>query len=938
MRDTPDFSTRVKKRKQGRSFISNHHAKKLLVVICISIACYFFQSCQSAGKSFLVSHQAEKRTRQRINFNQDWRFMRYTGSADTLIYDTRPLITDYNDDKIADTKPTEAVQIYSNKTVLKKWILPTANDFINDPRNHHQRPAGNPGSDFPLIQNQFDDSNWEKINLPHDWAILGPFYSEKEAIVGGGMGRLPIDGVAWYRKKITINSSDLSGKVYLEIDGAMSYAMVWCNGSLAGGWPYGYNSFRIDLTPFLRSGSDNQLAIRLDNPNHSARWYPGGGIYRNVWLTKLNAIHIPPSGTHIAAIQANAETARLAMAFEVENSSSKAILVNAITQIYPLETESYPEKKRAALFNKTIEIPANRKIKIFDTLTIKNPLLWGPPPHQTPHLYSAHTRLYIKNQLVDDYETSFGIRSVQFDPWKGVVINGEAIRLKGVNQHHDLGALGAAFNSRAAERQLELLREVGCNAIRMAHNPPAPELLDLTDRMGFLVVDEIFDSWQRKKTPLDFHLIFKDWYEADLRSFLRRDRNHPSVIAWSFGNEVGEQYTNEEGAALATRLYQIVKEEDDTRPATASMNYAKPTMPFAKAMDIISLNYQGEGIRDGVAYAHLSGIRTPPLYSAFQNEFPEKLLFSSETASTLSTRGTYLFPVFNGTSAPVNDTIGSDAKTKQVSAYELYTAQFGASPDKVFATQDQHPYVAGEFVWTGWDYLGEPTPFYESRSSYSGIIDLAGFKKDRFYLYQSRWRPELPMVHILPHWNWPDRVGAITPIHVFTSGDAAELFLNGRTQGIKKKAAFEYRIRWDEVIYEPGEVKAVAYKNGMKWAEQSIHTSGKAAKIEMDADRKTIAADGSDLSFVTVKITDSLGIPVANASNKIRFTLRGFGTIVATDNGNPADFVPFPSQERAAFSGCALAIIKGQKNKPGTLIVQADSPGLKTGSLKIFTR
>jgi beta-galactosidase len=332
-----------------------------------------------------------------------------------------------------------------------------------------------------------------------------------------------------------------------------------------------------------------------------------------------------------------------------------------------------------------------------------------------------------------------------------------------------------------------MLRDLGCNAIRMSHNPPAEELLDLTDRMGFLVIDEVFDSWERKKTPLDFHLIFPEWHEPDTRSFIRRDKNHPSVIAWSVGNEVGEQYTEEAGAKIAQKLYDIAKDEDDTRPITASMNYAKPQMPFPKVFDIVSLNYQGEGIRDAPAYAHLKGIRTSPLYPAFQKQFPDKLILSSETASALSTRGTYVFPVAKENSAPVSEGVGGNGTLQQVSGYELYIAAFGASPDKVFSSQDKHPFVAGEFVWTGWDYIGEPTPYYSARSSYSGIIDLAGFKKDRYYLYQARWRPELKFAHILPHWNWQERVGQTTPVHVFTSADEAELFLNGKSLGRKKE-------------------------------------------------------------------------------------------------------------------------------------------------------
>ena len=526
----------------------------------------------------------------------------------------------------------------------------------------------------------------------------------------------------------------------------------------------------------------------------------------------------------------------------------------------------------------------------------------------------------------------------EFDPVKGVLVNGKPVRIQGVNQHHDLGALGAAFNTRAAERQLEILRNMGCNAIRMAHNPPAPELLDLTDRMGFLVIDEIFDCWERGKTPLDFHLIFPDWYEPDIRAFIRRDRDHPSIIAWSFGNEVGEQYTAEAGAALAKKMHDIVREEDNTRPSTASMNYAKPEMPFPQEMDIIALNYQGEGIRDAPAYSHLRGIKTAPLYPAFQKQFPDKLIVSSETASTLSTRGTYLFPVFNGLSAPVSEGTGGDAKNKYVSAYELYTAAFGASPDKVFASQDQHPYVAGEFVWSGFDYLGEPTPYYSARSSYSGIIDLAGFKKDRFYLYQSRWRPDYPMAHILPHWTWPDRIGKITPVHVFSSGDEAELFLNNESLGRKKKGPYEYRFRWDSVIYKPGELRVVTYKNGKRWATDVVRTAGNAARLQLTADRDLLTASGSDLSFITVQVEDNKGILVPRAGNTITFEISGPAEIVATDNGDPADLVAFPSKERKAFNGLALVIVRAKAGAAGIITVTAKSNGLTPGQVVIRSR
>jgi beta-galactosidase len=874
--------------------------------------------------------------RERISVNQGWKFMRYNSMPDKLIYDVRPDITDRNDDKVADSKPTEAVSVSASEPVLKPWILPTANSFIIDPAKHHRRPSGNPGSDFPFVQPNFNDSKWEQVDLPHDWAIKGPFYDGPNPEVGGGMGRLPSHGVGWYRKKLNIPDSDKGKTIFLDIDGAMSYAIVWLNGKLLGGWPYGYNSFRLNLTPYLNYGGENQLAIRIDNPNHSARWYPGGGIYRNVWLEKVNPVHVAHWGTFLRTSKVSASSATVELEVEVENSSSSGQVAEVITSIYALDAGFNPTGKPIARFSKTVvTLKPGEKQKIAHVTTISNPLLWGPPPSQKPNLYVAVTHLIIDGKTVDEYKTEFGIRSVQSDPEKGLVVNGTPVRLQGVNQHHDLGALGAAFNTRAAERQLEILQELGCNAIRMAHNPPAPELLVLTDRMGFLVIDEIFDSWERKKTPHDFHLVFPDWYEADTRSFIRRDRNHPSVIAWSFGNEVGEQYTADTGAAVARRLAAIVKEEDPSRPTTASMNYAKPDMPFPATMDIISLNYQGEGIRDAPAYAHLRGIRTSPLYPAFHRKFPDKMIISSETSSALSTRGTYIFPVTNGFSAPVSDSTGGDPENKFVSAYELYTAAFGASPDKVFASQDKHPFVSGEFVWSGWDYLGEPTPYYSARSSYCGIIDLAGFKKDRFYLYQSRWRPDLPMVHILPHWNWPDRTGQVTPVHIFTSGDEVELFLNGRSMGRKKKGAFEYRLRWDEIKYEPGQLKAVAYKNGMRWAEEIIQTTGDAFALRANADRYRLNSD-EDLSFITVEVLDSLGIVVPTSSNLIEFRIEGPGEIVATDNGNPADLVPFGSTKRAAFGGLALAIVRSKKGAEGSIKLQVSSKGLQETEIEII--
>jgi beta-galactosidase len=526
--------------------------------------------------------------------------------------------------------------------------------------------------------------------------------------------------------------------------------------------------------------------------------------------------------------------------------------------------------------------------------------------------------------IVDSFETRFGLRRIRCDPDRGVIVNGERVALKGVNNHHDLGALGAAFNRRAARRQLELLRDMGANALRMSHNPPDPQLLDLADEMGFLVIDEIFDSWRMKKTPLDFHLTFPDWHEPDLRAMIRRDRNHPSIFLWSVGNEVGEQYTAEEGAGIARALVGIAKDEDPGRPVMCAMNYAKADMKLPPEFDVVALNYQGVGIRS-----------LPSQFPAFRARFPDKMILSAESASALSSRGEYQFPVSGAISGPVRPGSGGDPRTKQVSAYELHAADFGSSADRSFAAHDQHPYVAGEFVWTGFDYLGEPTPYYDARSSYSGIIDLAGFPKDRFWLYQARWRPDLRIAHLLPHWTWPGREGDVTPVHLFTSGEEAELFVNGRSQGRQKRAPYQYRFRWDYVTYQPGEIRVETWKDGKPWAEASQRTAGPAARLEASADRGEIAADGRDLAFVSVRIADRGGATSPRADHRIRFTIEGPGELIATDNGDPTSFDPFHSSERRAFNGWCLAIVRARPGRGGTLRVRAEADGLAGASLAI---
>ncbi|HEX5221302.1 MAG TPA: beta-galactosidase GalB [Verrucomicrobiae bacterium] len=878
--------------------------------------------------------------RERTLINDNWRFSKGDATTDPrLLYDVRPDVSDRRDDRAADAEPTAAEKIAAtNRSVLKPWILPTGSAFIQDAAKRHVRPETEPAVTASYAQSSFDDSSWRLLNLPHDWAIEGPFNVNRAEGVGGGMGRLPSPGIGWYRKKLDLPASDAGKSIFLDVDGAMSYAMVWCNGHLVGGWPFGYASWRVDLTPYIKAGEENQLAIRLDNPPDSSRWYPGGGIYRNVWLTGTHPVHVGQWGTYLTTPAVSRERAVVDLKVTMDNDSRQLAGVSVATEIFQLGSNGKQSGKAVASLGPTsLQIAAGDSAVAEGQATITNPKLWGPPPTQQPHRYVAVTTVSREGKVLDQYETRFGIREVRFDPNQGICVNGERIRIQGVNQHHDLGALGAAWNHRAAQRQLEILREMGCNAIRMSHNPPTPELLELCDQMGFLVVDEIFDVWARKKTPLDSHLIFADWSEPDLRAFIRRDRNHPSVILWSVGNEVGEQYTGDEGAAVAQRLHDIAKEEDPTRPTMTAMNYAKPNMPLPKVMDVIALNYQGEGIRDTPAHAGMGGIRTPPQYAPFHEAFPDKLILSSESAAALSSRGTYLFPVTDAISAPVKNGAGGDSARRSVSAYELHAADFGSSADKVFAAQDRHPFVAGEFVWSGWDYLGEPTPYYSSRSSYFGIIDLAGFKKDRFYLYQSRWRSDLPMAHILPHWTWTERAGQVTPVHVFTSGDEAELFLNGKSLGRKKKAPYEYRLRWDDVVYQPGTLKVIAYKAGKKWAMAETRTAGEPVALKLQADRKEIRADGLDLSFVTVTVTDKAGRAAPRADNRIRFEIEGPGEIVGTDNGDPTSFEPFQSPERKAFNGLCLVIVRGKVGQPGRIKLTAKSERLKAASSTINT-
>ncbi|MFD1950324.1 beta-galactosidase GalB [Sphingomonas arantia] len=864
--------------------------------------------------------------RARVSINDGWKFHRGdpAGVGADLRYEVLPELKLRPDGADFDAGVMDDSDTAVRKGVLRPYILPSGNAFIRDPAKRHARPTGNPGGDVSYVKDGFDDAGWQSVTLPHDWAIAGPFIAEGPY---GGMGRLPSWGAGWYRRKLVVPATDRGRSVFLDVDGAMSYATVWLNGKLVGGWPYGYNSWRLDLTPYVVPGGDNQLAIRLDNPMESSRWYPGGGIYRNVWLTTADPVHVAQWGTKVTTSDVSARQAQVALALTVENLASAGASVVAETAIFAIDAADRRLGGAVArIAPATVVIGAGGTASISGTTTIRNPRLWGPPPTQVPNRYVAVTTLRRGGRVIDTYETRFGVRALTFDPNRGVIVNGEHVMLNGVNQHHDLGALGAAWNDRAAKRQLDILADMGVNAIRMAHNPPAPELLDMTDRMGFLVMDEVFDVWERRKTPFDTHLIFKDWHEPDLRAMMRRDFNHPSVIMWSIGNEVGEQYGGR-GAAVAREVMTIAHQEDATRPVMGSMNVAAPGSDFASTFDAIALNYQGAGVRTKL-----------PTFAGFRAKHPDKVIFSSESAAAYSSRGDYQFPVPGGISNPVRPGVGGDETTHQVSAYELFAADFGGTADRTWAAQDQNPTVAGEFVWTGFDYLGEPAPYYSSRSSYFGIVDLAGFPKDRFWLYKARWRPDVKFVHVLPHWNFAGREGQVTPVHAFTSADEAELFVNGKSQGRQKRAPFAYRFRWDYVRYEPGDIKVVTWKDGKPWAEETVRTTGAPVRIAAAADRTSIADDGKDLAWVSVVLNDARGGFVPRDQRMVRFTIEGPGEIVATDNGDPTDFVAFPSAARKLFNGRAIAIVRAVPGKRGAIRVRVAADGLPDATVQIASQ
>ena len=836
--------------------------------------------------------------RERININRDWRY------------------------QIDDPDGVGAALHYSR---LKPYLLPCANDFIIFGKRY-QRPEGNPGENIAYVKSDFDDSEWRHLNLPHDWAIECPFNID----YNGSTGKLPYWGIRWYRKTLELSQDDAGKQIYLDIDGAMSYASVWCNGQYVGGWPYGYASFRLDLTPYIKAGQKNVLAIRLDNPDDTSRWYPGSGIYRNVWLVKTSSVHVEQWGTFVRNQQVDSEIAVMEMGVNIENHAGKDVQVKLQTSVYLQGKDGRPVGEEVTQsMTKDIAIKKDSWSSARFQFKVDKPKLWDI---DTPNCYVAVSRVFMDGKEMDSYETSFGIRTIEFNHDQGFMLNGQKVAIKGVCMHLDLGALGAAFNEVAAERQLRIMKEMGANAIRTSHNPPAPEVVALCDRMGLMMQLELADTWQKGKRKNDYNLLFDDWSEADMRSLVRHYRNHPSVIMWSIGNEMPDQ-TTDQGVIIARNLTAYCHDEDPTRPTSLGCNKRDAVFrDIVNQVDIFGLNYFHK------------------TYPVFKEQNPTRRYHASETSSATSSRGEYFFPV----TTDVNDSRSGF----QLSSYDMTTIGWGCAPEVQFKMNEEYPFMSGEFVWTGFDYLGEPTPYNKdltnllnfsdpnelekarkeleelgkiktpSRSSYFGIVDLCGFPKDRYYNYKSYWRPGVPTLHILPHWNWEERIGEITPVHIYTSGDAVELFLNGKSLGRREKVHSYDRLTWDDVRYEPGSLKAIAYKNGQKWAEELVETTGKPAALQVTAEKTELKNDGTDLSFIRVAVVDSQGRVVPRSKNHLKFSVTGPAEIIATDNGDATSLLPFQLSERDAYNGLALVILRSQYMKQGKVVLTVESKGL----------
>ena len=789
------------------------------------------------------------------------------------------------------------------------------------------------------VQPVFDDSQWQSVTVPHDWAIYGPFSSQndkqhvaisqdgqKEAMEHAGRtGGLPFVGVGWYRTTLDIPQFTSGKKAFILFDGAMSHAQVYINGKKVGYWPYGYNSFWFDITPYIQAGQSNTLAVRLENMPESSRWYPGAGLYRNVHVVVTEDAYIPIWGTYITTPQVNDKFARVRVETKVNLPEQADPSQYRIKTILCKPDGSRLQEKMQPL----TDIVYNKDVMVQEFI-VEDPELWSP---EHPTLYTAVSNIYKgEDQLKDEYTTRFGIRSIEIIPDKGFFLNGQRTVFKGVCNHHDLGPLGAAVNDAAIRRQIRMLKDMGCNAIRTSHNMPAPELVRACDEMGIMLMAESFDEWDKAKCANGYHTLFDEWAEKDLTNLIHHYRNNPSVVMWCIGNEVPTQW-DEGGCKTARFLQDICHREDPTRPVTQGMDAPDAVVNnnFAAVMDVPGFNYR------------------PFRYQTNYAKLPQQVILGSETASTVSSRGVYKFPVERKAMAVYDD--------HQSSSYDVEHCSWSNLPEDDFIQHEDLPYCIGEFVWTGFDYLGEPTPYYTnwpSHSSLFGIIDLAGIPKDRYYLYRSHWNKDEKTLHILPHWNWEGREGEITPVFVYTNYPSAELFINGKSQGKRTKdlsveidssyteaaqKSFErqkrYRLMWMDTKYEPGTVKVVAYdENGKAVDEAEIHTAGKPHHIVLTADRDQLQADGKDLSFINVKIVDKDGNFCPNETRQIKFKVKGAGTFRAVANGNSVSLESFQEPQMKLFSGQLTAIVQSAE-EAGTITFEASAPGVKSAKLTL---
>lgn len=764
----------------------------------------------------------------------------------------------------------------------------------------------------------FNDAKWETVDIPHDWAIFGPFdknndlqnvavtqnFETQASLKTGRTGGLPYVGIGWYR---TTFHSTPGKQTTLIFDGAMSEARVFVNGKEACFWPCGYNSFYCDVTSLVNEdGKNNTLAVRLENRPQSSRWYPGAGLYRNVHVVTTEKIHVPVWGTQITTPYVKDEYASVCLRTTILNAGKTELTV--VTDIMDADGQVVSTKTNKGLINHGQPFTQN--------FIVERPKLWSP---ETPVLYKAVSKIYSGDTLLDTYSTRFGIRTIEYIADKGFYLNGKRRKFQGVCNHHDLGPLGAAINVAALRHQLTLLKEMGCDAIRTSHNMPAPELVELCDEMGFMMMLEPFDEWDIAKCDNGYHRFFNEWAEKDMVNMLRQYRNNPCVVMWSIGNEVPTQWSPE-GYKVAKFLQDICHREDPTRPVTCGMDQVKSVLAngFAAMLDIPGLNYR----------AHL--------YDEAYERLPQNIILGSETSSTVSSRGVYKFPVERKAGAMYDD--------HQSSSYDLEYCSWSNIPDIDFARAEDHEWTIGQFVWTGFDYLGEPSPYdtnaWPNHSSMFGIIDLASIPKDRYYLYRSVWNKEAETLHILPHWNWEGREGEKTPVFVYTNYPSAELFINGKSYGRQTKhkngtVENRYRLMWHDAVYQPGEVRVVAYdEQGNPVAEKTVRTAGKPHHIELVTDRSSLQADGKDLAYVTLRIVDKDGNLCPNDGRLVSFKVKGAGKYRASANGDPTCLDLFHKPEMHAFGGMLTVIVQSGE-KTGEIELQATAKGIKTGTIRI---